>query len=66
MHLAVARERRLLAVQRDPPAGDRAVLERAPHQPGRDDGHAVVGEAGRARVGELAHLGQLRTRTVPS
>ena len=37
-----------------------AVLERAPHQPGRGDRAAVVGEAGRARVGELAHLGQLR------
>ena len=59
MHLAVARERRLLAVERELAAGDRPVLERAAHQAGRGDGAAVVGERGRAGVGELAHLGQL-------
>ena len=53
------RERRLLAVERERPAGDRRVLERAAHHPGRRDGHAVVGERDRAGVGELAHLGQL-------
>src|SRR5205085_12225959 len=35
VHVAAARERRLLAVEREPPAGDLRVLERAPHQPGR-------------------------------
>ena len=60
VHLPVARERRLLAVERERAAGDGAVLERAPHQRRRGDRPAVVGERGRARVGELAHLGQLR------
>ena len=59
VHLAGARERRLLAVHGDRPARDGAVLERAPHERRRDDRTAVVGEAGGARVGELAHLGQL-------
>ena len=40
-------------------SGDGAVLERTPHERRRDDRAAVVGEAGGARVGELAHLGQL-------
>ena len=39
VHLAAARERRLLAVQREPAAGDGAVLERAPHEARRDDRH---------------------------
>ena len=34
-------------------------MQRAAHQPGRGDGHAVVGEGDRAGVGQLAHLGQL-------
>ena len=59
VHLTVARERSLLAVQRDPFAGHSAVLECAPHQPGRCNRDAVVAEADRARGGELAHLGQL-------
>ena len=59
VHLALPRERRLLAVDGDRASGDGAVLERPPHERRRDDGHAVVREAGRARVCELAHLGQL-------
>ena len=40
VHLPVARERRLLLVQRQPAVRDRRVLERAPHEArasGRDD-----------------------------
>ena len=60
VHVAAARQRRLLAVERERTAGDRVVLERAPHQAGGRDRAAVVGEGGGARVGELAHLGELR------
>ena len=59
MHLPVAGERRLLAVERERPAGDGAVLEGAAQQARGRDRAAVVGEGGSARVGELAHLGQL-------
>ena len=59
VHLAAAGERRLLAVDGDPPSGDRVVLKRAPHQPGATTGPAVVREPGRAGVGELGHLGEL-------
>ncbi len=59
VHLAVAGERRLLAVDGDPPAGDPVVLKSAPHQPRRSDRAAVVREPGRAGVGELGHLGEL-------
>ena len=38
VHVAAARERRLLAVQRELQARDRAVLERAAHQPGTATG----------------------------
>ena len=38
VHVAAARQRRLLAVQRERPPGDRRVLERAPHQPGATTG----------------------------
>ena len=59
VHLSAARERRLLAVHRDAPAGDGAVLQRASHQAGRGDGDAVVGEPGGTEIRELAHLRQL-------
>ena len=59
VHLPVARERRLLLVQRQQPASDGAVLERALHQPGGHDRVAVVGERGRSEARELGHLGQL-------
>ena len=59
VHVSAARERLLLAVQRERPARRRRVLERAAHQPGRADRDAVVGEGDRAGVGELAHLRQL-------
>ena len=59
MHVAAAGERRLFAVQREPPARHLHVLERAPHQPRRGDRDAVVAEPGRARVGKLRHLRQL-------
>ena len=61
VHVTAARERPLLAVERERAAGRRRVLERAAHQPGRADRNAVVGEGDRARVGELAHLRQLRS-----
>ncbi len=60
VHVAAVREALLLAVQREQPAGDGRVLQRAAHQAGRADGNAVVGERDRAGVGELGHLGQLR------
>ena len=60
VHVPALRQRRLLAVQRERAAGDRVVLERPPHQARGRDRAAVVGERGRARVGELAHLRQLR------
>ena len=60
VHVAPARERRVLAVHRDRPVRDRRVLERAPHERRGDHGAPVVGEPDRALVGELAHLGQLR------
>ena len=59
VHLPVARERRFLLVQRQQPAGNGAVLERALHQPGRDDRAAVVRERRRTETCELGHLGQL-------
>src|SRR5581483_3951634 len=59
VHLAAACEARLLAVEREQPVRDRAVLERAAHQPGGRDRPAVVGERSRSGVGELAHLGEL-------
>ena len=59
VRMAAARQRRLLAVNGDRAAGDGVVLERAPHHAGRRDGTPVVGEAGRAGVGERAQLGEL-------
>ena len=59
VHLARARKRRLLAVHGDRPPGDSAVLERTPHERGRDHRTPVVAEADGARVCELPHLRQL-------
>ena len=59
MHVPAAGERRVLAVDRKRPVGDRRVLERAPHERRRDHRVAVVSEADRAFVRELTHLGQL-------
>ena len=53
------RERRLLAVQSQPPARRAGVLKSSAHQPGRTDRFAVVGEGRGAGAGQLAHLGQL-------
>ena len=66
VHVAAARERRLLAVNRHRPRRRGAVLERAPDQPGRDDRAAVVGEPRGAALGQLDHLGQLGARLAPS
>ena len=52
-------ECRLLAVNGNRAARDGAVLQRAPHHSGGDDRPSVVSEPDGARVGELAHLGQL-------
>ena len=62
VHLAVAGKSRLLAMECDPPPRDGAILQRSPHQPGRRDGHAVVGEARGTCDSELAHLGELRSQ----
>jgi len=59
VHLAAAGERRLLAVEREPAACDLVVLKRPSHQRGSDQRVAVVGEPGRAMLGELDHLRQL-------
>ena len=53
------RKARLLAVQREPEVGERAVLQRAAHQPCRHDGLAVVREGRRPARGELGHLREL-------
>ena len=59
VRVTAARQRRLLAVERESKLGERAVLERAPHQPGGDHRPTVVGERGRTRGSELRHLRQL-------
>ncbi len=59
MHHAVARQRRVLFVQSDHPAGEPLVLERLAEYPGRGDRFAVIGEPKRTGVAELRHLGQL-------
>ena len=60
VHLTFARQRRLLAVEREPPLREAAVLQRTAHQPGGHERSAVVAEPHCTRVGELGHLGQLR------
>ena len=59
VHLAAPRQRRLLAMEREGPPGDRAVRECAAHQLRRRDGHPVVCECERTGGRELGHLGQL-------
>ena len=54
-----ARELGVLAVQGEAERCERAVLQRATHEPRRDDGPSVVGETDCACLGELDHLGQL-------
>ena len=58
VHDAAARERRVLLVQAQDPAREPLVLQRLAQDPGAVHGLAVVGEAERAGVGELGHLGQ--------
>ncbi len=58
VHDAVARERRVLLVERQRAAGEPLVLQRLAHEAGRAHGQAVVGEGGRAGVRQLGHLGQ--------
>ena len=62
VRMAAARQRLLLAMDGDRPAGDRVVLQRAAHDARRRDGSAVVGEPDGARVGERAQLGELLAR----
>ena len=59
VHLPLARESRLLAVDGEPATRHRVVLQRPPHQHRRDHGPAVVGEARGALVRELGHLRKL-------
>ena len=59
VHDPGGRERRVLLVQRDHPAAQALVLKRLAEHPGRDHRPAVVGEAERAGVAELGHLGEL-------
>ena len=60
VRVPAARQRLLLAVHGDHAPGDRVVLQRAPHHARRCDRPSVVGEPGGPRVGERAHLRQLR------
>jgi hypothetical protein len=57
--MPAARERWLLAVEREHKLGDGAVLERTPHEARRDNGTTVVREGGGSRRGKLGHLGEL-------
>ena len=59
VHVTSARQRRILAVERDRATRRRVVLERTTHERRRDDGLPVVGEPGGAPFGELDHLGEL-------
>jgi hypothetical protein len=59
VHHSRARERRILLVQGDDAAGQALVLQRLAQHPRRDDRLAVVGEADRAGVPQLGHLGEL-------
>ena len=58
VHRAVARQARVLLVQRDQAAGEALVLERLAQDARARDGPPVVGEPGGAEVGELGHLGE--------
>ena len=58
MHDALAGERRVLLVQGDDRADELLVLQRLAQQPGAVHGLAVVGEAERAGLAQLGHLGQ--------
>ena len=59
MHHAVARQRRVLLVQREHAAGEPLVLKRLAQPPSVRDREAVVAEAGGALPRQLGHLGQL-------
>ena len=59
VHVGRARERRVLAVQREHAPGGRRVLQRPPQERRRQHRPAVVGVAAGAVVGELAERGQL-------
>ena len=59
VHRAAARERRVLLVQRQHAAAQALVLQRLAQHAGALDGLAVVGEAERALLAQLRHLGQL-------
>ena len=59
VHHAVAGELGVLLVQGDRAAAEALVLERPAQHPGAADRQAVVGEAERAGLAQLGHLGQL-------
>ena len=59
VHDPVAGELGVLLVQGDVAAAEPLVLERAAHHPGAGDRQPVVGEADRAGLAQLDHLGQL-------
>ena len=58
VHRAGARQRGILLVQREHPPGQLLVLKRLAHHPRGANGQPVVGEARRAHLGELGHLGE--------
>ena len=58
VHLAVARQRWLLLVERQHPPRHPAVLKSSLHEAGRHDRMAVIGESGGPEAGELGHLAQ--------
>ena len=59
VHRAVARQRRVLLVQREHAAAQALVLQRAAQHAGVGHRAPVVGEAGRADRAQLGHLGEL-------
>ena len=59
VHRALARQRRVLLVQREHAAAQALVLQRAAKDAGVGDRPAVVGEAGGAERAQLGHVGQL-------
>jgi hypothetical protein len=60
VHHARAAQRQVLLVQREHAAAQALVLQRALQHRGPMDGLAVVGEAERAGLAQLGHLGQRR------
>ncbi len=61
VHVGEGRERMILAVLDDRHVEHARVLQRASHDAGRHDAHAIVADADRAGLAQLGHLRQLLT-----